>query len=94
MIKTHSCLTVACNLCNETFTDDEDGIPHFDTIQEARDYQDAWGDEYQWTISDDGYAICSADDEEHVQARAALSAAELQPQVPGQLELAETGGAR
>lgn len=97
-LKQHACLTIACDICGETFTDEEQGAtPHFDSAAEARAYQDAWDAEYRWTIRDDGYAICPLDDEEfsHDLARAALTAVP-DPQVPGQtvIALAGTEGGR
>lgn len=86
--KTLTCIAIACDLCGETFTDEESGgIPHFDTIPEARDFQDAWDAEFRWTICDDGYAVCPADDEKHDAARADLAPKPPTVQVPGQQEI-------
>lgn len=96
MIKTHSCLTVACNVCGDPFPGDVEDYEelHFDTIAEARTHQDPWGDEYKWIIQDDGYALCAEDDESHRPVRETLEPTAPQPQAPGQVELTETGGAR
>lgn len=90
--KTLTCIAITCDLCGDPFTDESEGvIPHFDTVQEARDFQDAWDEDYRWSIQDDGYAVCTGDDEAHERARAELAPKPPVVQVPGQTALALAG---
>lgn len=84
-ITQHSCITLACNMCDAKLNEEFEGyIPHFTTVQQARDFQDAWDEGAKWVIQDDGYALCPEDDEQHAAARAALKPAE---QILGQQEI-------
>ena len=36
------CLLITCNTCGDPGEDGDAGVPHFETIEQARDYLDDW----------------------------------------------------
>lgn len=81
MIRKHSCITVACDVCNYTYDEDESHTVHYADLGEARQALTGTG----WTITADGKVFCAADDEEHQAALDALMPPEPVIQAPGQL---------
>ncbi|WP_030169058.1 hypothetical protein [Streptomyces sp. NRRL S-813] len=79
-VKTHTCLTVACDVCGEKYTPD-DYTPHFRDLAEARDCTRGEG----WTVTADGKIYCAAEDIAHQAFLDALMPPEPVMQVPGQL---------
>lgn len=88
----HACITLACDVCGVKLDDEIEGyIPHFTTLQQARDYQSEWDDGAKWIILDDGYALCPDDDESHGSVRESLKPVVPVEQIRGQQEIpAET----
>jgi len=79
-VKTHTCLTVACDVCGEKYQPDDYSV-HFADLAEARALTRAEG----WTITADLKAICGTEDEDHQAALDALMPPEPVMQAPGQL---------
>lgn len=53
MIARQSCILVTCDGCKQLAADGDDGVYHFDTVDQARE---CFGDD--WVIADDGSATC------------------------------------
>ncbi|MGW5429983.1 hypothetical protein ACWET9_22635 [Streptomyces sp. NPDC004059] len=81
-IKNHTCITVACDVCNYAYDEDE-YTAHFDNLTEARKALTGTG----WTITADSKAFCASDDMDHQAALDALMPPEPVMQAPGQLDL-------
>lgn len=81
-IRTHTCITVACDICKYAFDEDEYTV-HFDNVAEARKILHSNG----WLITTDERAFCASGDAEHQAAHDALMppAPMLVPE--GQLDL-------
>lgn len=59
----HTCISVHCNACGETFDAfDEGSEAHFDTVADARTDSEHHG----WFIANDGIALCGDDDGAHM----------------------------
>lgn len=48
-----TCISVECNHCGDVL-EDEEGIPHFDTEEQAARAARGWG----WAVTRDGKAFC------------------------------------
>lgn len=82
--KTTTCIQIACDICDELYDVEGEGFTqHFATIADAVKYV---ADD-EWKITDSGYAICPADDDDHDQARAELEPAPPAEQIPGQQQI-------
>lgn len=81
-IRTHTCLTIACDVCSITYEPDDYAV-HFCDLAEARDCTRGEG----WTVTADHKAICGNEDDDHQAALDALMPPEPVMQVPGQLGL-------
>jgi hypothetical protein len=81
-ITTHSCITLACDICMFVFDEDE-YIAHFADLAEARKQLAGTG----WTVTADGKVFCTSDDADHQAALDALMPPEPVMQAPGQLDL-------
>ncbi|MFF7308118.1 hypothetical protein [Streptomyces sp. NPDC008137] len=79
-IKTHTCITVACDVCKYKFDEDE-YTAHFADLDEARKALSGTG----WTITADRKIFCASDDIDHQAALDALMPPEPVTQIPGQL---------
>ena len=82
MIREHTCITVACDVCNYVYDQDE-YIVHFADLTEARKALAGTG----WTVTADRKVFCAADDIQHQAALDALMPPEPAMQVTGQLDL-------
>lgn len=80
-VKTHTCLTIACDVCGATYEPDDYTV-HFTDLAEARTLTRAEG----WTITADRKAICGTEDDDHQAALDALMPPEPITQVVGQLD--------
>ena len=80
MIREHTCITVACDVCKYAYDEDE-YTAHFADLDEARKALTGTG----WTITADRKVFCTADDPDHQAALDALMPPEPVMQVPGQL---------
>jgi hypothetical protein len=81
-IADHTCITVACDVCNYAYDEDE-YTAHFADLDEARKALTGTG----WTITADRKVFCASGDMEHQAALDALMPPEPVTQVPGQLAL-------
>lgn len=81
-IADHTCITVACDVCNYAYDEDE-YTAHFTGLDEARKALTGTG----WTITADRKVFCASDDPDHQAALDALMPPEPVMQVPGQLTL-------
>jgi hypothetical protein len=81
-VKTHTCLTIACDVCREEYRPDDYAV-HFADLAEARSLTRVEG----WTITADLKAICGTEDEDHQAALDALMPPEPVTQIAGQLGL-------
>lgn len=81
-IKTHTCLTITCDVCDYRYDQDEYTV-HFDHLAEARDITLTSG----WTITTDRKVICGAQDDEHQKHIDVLLPPEPARQVPGQIAI-------
>lgn len=81
-IATHTCITVACDVCKYKFDEDEYTV-HFADLAEARKALAGTG----WTVTADSKVFCGSDDADHQAALDALMPPEPVMQVPGQLDL-------
>ncbi|MER5843250.1 hypothetical protein ABT099_23720 [Streptomyces prasinus] len=81
-IKTHACITVACDICKYAYDEDE-YTAHFTNLAEARKALAGTG----WTITADAKVFCTTEDAEHQAALDALMPPEPVTQVHGQLGL-------
>ena len=79
MIREHTCITVACDVCNYEFDEDE-YTAHFADLDDARKALTGTG----WTITADRKVFCAADDTEHQAAIEALMPPAPVMQAPGQ----------
>jgi hypothetical protein len=79
-VKTHTCLTIACDVCGLKYEPDDYAV-HFRDIPEARDCTRAEG----WTVTADRKVICATEDDDHQAALDQLMPPEPVMQVPGQL---------
>jgi hypothetical protein len=79
-IKTHTCITVACDVCKYKFDEDE-YTAHFADLDEARKALVGTG----WTITADRKVFCASSDMEHQAALDALMPPEPVTQIPGQI---------
>lgn len=83
---THTCISIACNVCNVPLTDEDDGgIPHFATTTAAA--RSGYARSYGWIIGADGFALCDDNDQAHLDAVAELLPAFAPPAPDGQPEL-------
>lgn len=89
-VKTLPCIAVDCDVCDERFADDE-GVYHLTTVAEFIELNADWDPDYRWLIQPDGYAVCPDDDQSHASVRESLKKHEPQPEIPGQLSVAEEG---
>ena len=78
-IKAHSCITVACDVCNYIYDQDE-YTAHFSDLDEARKALTGTG----WTITADRKVFCATDDADHQAALDALMPPEPAIPIPGQ----------
>lgn len=83
--KTHTCLTVACDVCEQPLTafEDEGTIIHFADLSEAR----RLARHYRWNVLSGGEFVCPERDPEHQAFLDALMPPEPVMQAPGQLDL-------
>ena len=81
-IATHTCITVACDVCNYAYDEDE-YTAHFNDLAEARKTLAGTG----WTITADRKVFCASGDMDHQAALDALMPPEPVMQAPGQLDL-------
>lgn len=81
-IKTHTCLTLVCNVCGHTFSPDDYDV-HFPDLAAARSSAADLG----WVVTADTIVICHTQDGEHQKCLDALMPPEPVMQVPGQLGL-------
>lgn len=79
-VRTHTCLTVTCDVCGEKYQPDDYTV-HFANLAEARDLTRPEG----WTITADRKAICGTQDGAHQAELDALMPPEPVIQAPGQL---------
>ena len=79
-IKTHSCITVACDVCRYVWDEDE-YTAHFADLDEARKALTGTG----WTITADRKIFCDSSGPEHQAALDALMPPEPVTQTIGQL---------
>ena len=79
-IKTHTCLTLTCDICGEKYEPDDCTV-HFRDITEARDCTRT----ESWTVTADHKVICATEDDDHQTALDALMPPEPVMQIPGQL---------
>lgn len=83
-ITTHTCITVACDVCEQPLEAFEDeGIIHFANLTEAR----SLARHYRWTALSSGEFLCPERDPEHQAFLDALMPPEPTTQVVGQLGL-------
>jgi hypothetical protein len=82
VIREHTCITVACDVCGYKYDEDE-YTAHFADLGEARRALTGTG----WTITADRKVFCASDDTEHQAALDALMPPEPVIQVAGQLDL-------
>lgn len=82
MIREHACITIACDVCNYRYDEDE-YTAHFADLDEARKALTGTG----WTVTADRKVFCASDDIEHQAALDALMPPEPVMQVIGQLGL-------
>ncbi|GAA1431821.1 hypothetical protein GCM10009601_51620 [Streptomyces thermospinosisporus] len=82
MIREHTCITVACDVCQYKFDEDE-YTAHFADLNEARKALTGTG----WTITADRKVFCASGDTEHQAALDALMPPEPVMQTPGQLSI-------
>jgi len=81
-IKTHTCLTLTCDVCGESYEPDDYSV-HFADLAEARDCTRAEG----WTVTFDRKVVCGTDDAKHQVFMDALLPPEPVIQIPGQFGL-------
>lgn len=81
-IKTHTCLTLTCDVCGEQYEPDDYAV-HFRDIPEARDCTRREG----WTVTADRKVICATQDDEHQAYVDSLLPPEPVTQITGQLGL-------
>lgn len=81
MIREHTCITIACDICNYAYDEDE-YTTHFHNLDEARKALAGTG----WTITADRKVFCTSDDKDHQTALDALMPPEPVMQVTGQLD--------
>lgn len=79
-IRTHTCITIACNVCKYAYDEDE-YTAHFTDLDEARKALTGTG----WTITADHKVFCASGDHDHQAALDTLMPPEPVMQVPGQL---------
>lgn len=84
-IKTHTCLTLACDVCRIDYEPDDYTV-HFRDVAEARDCTLREG----WTVTANGKVICGTEDDDHQAAMDALMPPEPVTQIPGQLGFDES----
>lgn len=82
----HACISIACNVCSAPLIDEDDGgIPHFTTTMAAA--RSGYAYDYGWIIAADGFALCTDDDQAHLDAVAGMLPTFTPPPLDGQLEL-------
>lgn len=89
-VKSVACLTLACDVCDERFEDDE-GVYHLKTVAEFIEINNDWDEDYRWLILPDGTAVCPTDNEAHASVRALLAPRMPQPEIPGQVSVNKAG---
>lgn len=82
MIREHACITIACDICNYRYDEDE-YTAHFADLADARKSLTGTG----WTITADRKVFCASGEIEHQAAMDALMPPEPVTQVTGQLGL-------
>jgi hypothetical protein len=82
-IKTHTCFSVDCDVCDAPLEDFEDSTMHFVNEQQARES----ARHYRWTVLSDGRFVCNFDDADHQAAMDELLPPEPVSQVPGQIAI-------
>ncbi|MHA6764758.1 hypothetical protein [Streptacidiphilus sp. PAMC 29251] len=83
MLKSHTCLTILCDVC-KTDAEIGEGVPHWDSARDAAE----WARSICWDVTEDGVrAVCDRDDEDHEAARADLLPPYPAVEVDGQLAL-------
>ncbi|MEU8469555.1 hypothetical protein AB0F30_16805 [Streptomyces sp. NPDC029006] len=82
MIREHTCITVACDVCKYVY-DEEEYTAHFSDLADARKALTGTG----WTITADRKIFCASDDMNPQTALEALMPPEPVMQAPGQLDL-------
>lgn len=82
MIRDHTCITIACDVCQYVYDEDE-YTAHFTDLDDARKALTGTG----WTITADRKVFCASDDTDHQAALDALMPPEPVMQAPGQLSL-------
>jgi len=84
MIRKHTCITIACDVCEQPLEAFEDeGIIHFANLAEAQ----SQARHYRWNVLSGGEFICPEQDPEHQAFLDALMPPEPVTQAPGQLDL-------
>lgn len=81
-VTTHTCLTLACDVCGIKYEPDDYSV-HFADLAEARDCTRTEG----WTVTADRKVFCGTEDGEHQAALDALMPPEPTIQIPGQLAI-------
>jgi hypothetical protein len=83
-IRTHTCITVACDVCKQPLEAFEDeGTIHFADLAEAR----SLARHYRWNALSGGEFVCPERDPEHQAFLDQLLPPEPVTQAPGQLAL-------
>lgn len=60
-IKTHNCVSIACDVCKDEFEGGYEGIRHFDDEDEARNE----ARDYEWHVGLDGSVVCPTETAAH-----------------------------
>lgn len=79
--KTHTCITVHCDVCEQPLEDFEDITVHCADVGQARSI----ARHYRWSALSGGQFVCTERDDEHQQFLDALLPPEPVTQVPGQI---------
>ena len=87
MIREHTCITVACDVCGQPLTDFEDeGTVHFASPAEARQL----ARNYRWNVLSGGEFVCPERDPEHQGFLDRLMPPEPVMPLPGQVGFDDT----
>jgi len=80
-IESHTCLTVACDVCKLPLQGDDDSTLHLPDVEEARSVARA----LQWSVLSGDEFVCTAGDDAHQEFLDRLMPPEPAMPVPGQL---------
>ncbi|MEV4861456.1 hypothetical protein [Streptomyces ossamyceticus] len=80
-VRTHTCLTVVCDVCKAPLQDDQDCTMHLADLAEARSVARA----LQWSSLSGGEFVCNLGDDDHQAFLDALMPPEPAVHFPGQL---------